>query len=128
MTYDVTETYTYTGDQLFDSAGEFQAWYGQNQLPFKAAAKTASGADFNDSEWDSLFNLKLSHPSTVSWNVDDQVLTKTIQWPDEAAFLVWDNHMSSFDYTNAAFANVTIGGTPGVSTPGLDLTRTISLP
>lgn len=124
MTYDVTETYAYTGDEVFDSAGEFNAWYVQSNSAYKTAVNTVTGEDFDEAK----FTLKKSHPVTETWSVDDQILTKTIQWPTEADYLIWENYMRSFDYTNVAFNSVTIGGMPGVSEPGLDVSKTITLP
>ena len=126
MTYDVTEIYVYTGDQIFDSVGEFVGWYNSPSLneAFIAAAEASSVEDFDIAK----FNLKKSYPSTLAWNIDDQTLTKTIQWPTQSDYESWANYLATFDYTDSAFSSTTITGMEGVTSPGLDVTKTISLP
>ncbi len=126
MTYDVTEIYTYTGDQIFDSVGEFVGWYNSPSLneTFIAAAAASSGEDFDMAK----FDLKRSYPVTLAWDIDDQTLTKTIQWPTQSDYESWVNYLDTFDYTDSAFSTTTINGMPYVSEPGLDVTKDIFLP
>ena len=42
MPYNVTQTYTYTGDSVFDSAGAFKAWYHAVDSDFIVAVETAT--------------------------------------------------------------------------------------
>ena len=44
MPYNVTQTYTYTGDSVFDSAGAFKAWYHAVDSDFIVAVETATQA------------------------------------------------------------------------------------
>ena len=76
MPYNVTQTYTYTGDSVFDSAGTFKAWYHAVDSDFKVAVETATGTPFNQA----LFDVKQAQPVTETWDVDDQKLIKTIAW------------------------------------------------
>jgi len=110
MPYNVTQTYTYTGDSVFDSAGAFKAWYHAVDSDFIVAVETATGTAFNQS----LFDVKKAQPVTESWDVDNQKLIKTISWADEATYEEWNTYMTSFDYTNAAFSDVTVGNMPSV--------------
>jgi hypothetical protein len=126
MTYDVTEIYVYTGDQIFDSVGEFVGWYNSPSLneAFIAAAAASSGEDFDIAK----FDLKKSYPVTLTWDVDDQTLTKTIQWPTQSDYESWVNYLDTFDYTDSAFSTTTINGMPYVSEPALDVSKDIFLP
>ena len=72
MPYNVTQTYTYTGDSVFDSAGAFKAWYHAVDSDFIVAVETATGTAFNQS----LFDVKKAQPVTESWDVDNQKLIK----------------------------------------------------
>ena len=110
MPYNVTQTYTYTGDSVFDSAGAFKAWYHAVDSDFKVAVETATGTAFNQA----LFDVKQAQPVTETWDVDEQKLIKTIAWADQATYEEWNIYMTSFDYTDAAFSAVTVGNMPNV--------------
>ena len=126
MTYDVTETYAYTGDQIFDSAGDFTRWFRLNYEPFIEAVENYTG----NNSLRGMFEEKDSHPVTLSWDVDEQTLTKTIQWPDAESYNTLQSYLD-LDYNDSAFENVTIGGSAGmtqVESPALDVVKTRSLP
>ena len=111
MPYNVTQTYTYTGDSVFDSAGTFKAWYHAVDSDFKVAVETATGTAFNQA----LFDVKQAQPVTETWDVDEQKLIKTIAWADQATYEEWNTYMTSFDYNDSAFNAVTVGNMPNVA-------------
>jgi len=123
MSYVVNERYTYTGDSIFDSAGEFKVWYHAVDSDFLSAVQTATGSPFDAS----IKTLKESQTKTETWNIDDQILDRYTTWPDKATYLTWDNYLKSFDYTHSAFNSVTIGGM-GLSDPALDVNKQTRLP
>jgi len=128
MTYDVTETYAYTGDQIFDSAGDFNRWWTEICFdPFIVAVQNYTG----DNSIIGMFEDKNSYLDTLLWDVDEQTLVKTTQWPDEDAYTALENYLD-LDYTDSAFEGVTIGGSAGMdrwtSSPALDVVKTRSLP
>jgi len=123
MSYIVHERYSYTGDEIFDSAGEFNAWYHSVDSDFMSAVQTATGSSFDTS----IKTLKENQSKTETWDLDGQILDRYTTWPDKATYLTWSNYYQSFDYTNSAFDNVTIGGM-GVSYPALDVNKTTILP